>query len=762
MNRILITGCQRSGTTLMGLIMDSHPLISNVDEADFKSVDDLSTEFHSCAKLPQVSADVDYIKNEFKADTVIWMVRNPFDVIKSMMNLQISRGRSRTESWGSTYSHVEISKMLQYLPSESLFPHQKLLDQYRAVLANSVLRCSDQGNILSCITCWVLKQECYKYLKLSGLNVVLVRYEDLVSSPEIILADLFSELKIEWHTDTLRHHELHSGISIGKTLNTRAIDQSSLFYSKKYFNDSELKLISGLSSSARMNFEYPSIDSNRDYENSANNSDDDTIEYTTEWIVFWLSMSVVQKSEKKFISTLSHVLKNQTLFSETIFDRLCILLFDDWAVMTLSNNSHLNLSIRLNKYLGSVSVKKQTAFSDFLANKSQQWQILSAYYKKSSVGIDFIEFYKKDGANHDEVAQALAFMIGHYGSSENILDQWSCLMGLAEAFPNLKYVKDVAMALVNTLPPEVDGAGVLLSWFDEELNRQELHKIFYKFIHKTSVDIDSLQVKDFPINTFSDSYMVWRLGRLSVLNEDGLSQSKTAFFSKELQACGFEPVDFEGEASIYVGPKKPAKLIICFTGFGSMLMHPLSLIHSVIDVDDDVGILWLQDLHSKVFLSGEDGQGDMYSYTKHLIKTVEQYGAEYVSVIASSGACYTSLYFSSVYPVYRCVTLSPYTFLAEEKYQDLMQRKFGPLFKGNVDVVKDMGNLEPETRSYFGEKNSNDKQQSEHLLSRKNVELMPIKDVASHDLGDSLIEGGHYKDMFSWMTSKASNGAVEA
>ena len=33
---ILITGCQRSGTTLMSLILDSHPEIFNIDEYKFE------------------------------------------------------------------------------------------------------------------------------------------------------------------------------------------------------------------------------------------------------------------------------------------------------------------------------------------------------------------------------------------------------------------------------------------------------------------------------------------------------------------------------------------------------------------------------------------------------------------------------------------------------------------------------------------------------------------------------------------------------
>lgn len=34
---ILITGCQRSGTTMLNLILDSHPKITGVDEMEFRN-----------------------------------------------------------------------------------------------------------------------------------------------------------------------------------------------------------------------------------------------------------------------------------------------------------------------------------------------------------------------------------------------------------------------------------------------------------------------------------------------------------------------------------------------------------------------------------------------------------------------------------------------------------------------------------------------------------------------------------------------------
>jgi hypothetical protein len=756
MKRILIAGCQRSGTTLMGLIMDSHPLINNIDEAEFKSIDNLSTEFHACAKLPQESANVDFIKNQFKADTVVWMVRNPFDVVKSMMSLNISSSRTTVECWGATYSHVEINKILQYLPPKYIQPHSELLEKYRRSLSPSGSRLSVHGIMLSCITCWILKQACYQFLIDSGLQVIKVRYEDLTGSPKPVLANVFKSLDIEWHDDLLRHHELHSGMSIGNTLNSRAIDQSRVFYSNKYFNDTELKLISDLSQSAREKFYYPELNVNTQFDSSQAITDNSEVAYSPSWILFWLTASINQKKSSVAIAALKQLLNNYSELPASIAKDFCSCMEDEWIVALLSGESSLDLSIRVSKYLDKHSSVVRKTFDLRLAVNNAQWVLLAAYYDKNSDRIDFLAIYLKYGAEHTEVAKALAYMIGHFGSSESIAEQWACLIELTVRYPEEKYLKDVATALVNTLPKNIDGAKVLLSWFGGQLSKPELQRIFYKLIHKAKVDLSVLSTGEFNINSFSDAYIAWRLN-LNSSEGGGVSESsKFSDFIRELNASDFNAVDFEGQESVYVGPERPKKLIICFTGFGSMLMHPMSLIHAIVDLDDDVGVLWLQDLNSRVFLSGLDGKGDINSFSAELMDMIGQYGAETVSVIASSGACYAALYFSAIYPVYRSVVLSPYTFLAEEKDQNLLQRKFGPLFKERVDIIKDMGELEPEIRAYFGANNENDKVQSEHLLKRKNVEMMPVEGMASHDLGDALIELGLYKDMFSWLTEPSA------
>jgi len=90
---ILITGCQRSGTTLLNLILDSHPQIRGMDEWEFEEtlVDEYLTgpEYHPCVafKLPKVSYLIPALQS-IPGIKVLWCIRDPRDVVTSMVRLQ--------------------------------------------------------------------------------------------------------------------------------------------------------------------------------------------------------------------------------------------------------------------------------------------------------------------------------------------------------------------------------------------------------------------------------------------------------------------------------------------------------------------------------------------------------------------------------------------------------------------------------------------------------------------------------------------------
>ncbi len=92
---ILITGCQRSGTTLLHLILDSHPRIHSIDESGYAAdkVDDYleNPDFHPFVslKLPRFASNLACLTRNLSELKVLWCIRDPRDVIASMVNLHL-------------------------------------------------------------------------------------------------------------------------------------------------------------------------------------------------------------------------------------------------------------------------------------------------------------------------------------------------------------------------------------------------------------------------------------------------------------------------------------------------------------------------------------------------------------------------------------------------------------------------------------------------------------------------------------------------
>jgi hypothetical protein len=100
----VITGCQRSGTTLLNLMLDSHPDLNGVDEGQFEP-DRLmhfrtNRSFHPVVvlKLPQFSHMLPSLVT-WPAVRILWLERDPRDVVASMLKLKMKRGEPRSYSW---------------------------------------------------------------------------------------------------------------------------------------------------------------------------------------------------------------------------------------------------------------------------------------------------------------------------------------------------------------------------------------------------------------------------------------------------------------------------------------------------------------------------------------------------------------------------------------------------------------------------------------------------------------------------------------
>lgn len=259
--RILITGCQRSGTTLMGLILDSHPKISTIDE-DAYSTNNLrfylshDNDIARAFKLPTRSADILTIQKVLKIDEVVWMIRDPRDVITSMANLKMIVSPLISASWILTHASIEINRMLQFFPYEFTAPLQEEIDEYLFISTIPAFIRKEHQNYKIAALCWKLKQCSLEYFKEKKVNCTVVRYEELATDPEQTLYYLTEKLNINFHNNLLKHHELHKGYSIGNTQNFTAINCNSIGKWKGFLSTTSISIINSMCSDTAAKYGY--------------------------------------------------------------------------------------------------------------------------------------------------------------------------------------------------------------------------------------------------------------------------------------------------------------------------------------------------------------------------------------------------------------------------------------------------------------------------------------------------------------------------
>lgn len=275
MNRttVFVTGCQRSGTTLLNLILDSHPAIRGIDEDrfDFPSIYRLLLEpfpgspSHIALKLPMYAHMLPVIEM-FRERRIVWCIRDPFDAVWSMVKLRmpfvgadISWAIHPLGGWReitNTYWAVD-ERLRGYLN-----PH---MDEFvRTTQKLHELMQSPEGQrkidrrdcVFMGALCWRIKNELPSLYQGRNVSYHVVRYEDLVTNPGACLADLLAHLGVDWNDGVLEHHSLHEGTSIGETSNVRAIDQNSLGRGKMNLSSDEQALIRQVCHPAASRWDY--------------------------------------------------------------------------------------------------------------------------------------------------------------------------------------------------------------------------------------------------------------------------------------------------------------------------------------------------------------------------------------------------------------------------------------------------------------------------------------------------------------------------
>lgn len=250
MNNFFIAGCQRSGTTLVRLILESHSAVYCFDETEGYKL--LSTNQHQQVKLknkkligfkiPRFSeqllwttmADRDYgeFPSFYHKEPIIFMIRDYRDVVYSMIQLQYSDG----ESWLRKYGR-QILRFQSTLQGFS--PEDKK--------AFTVIEQSGSPDHLVGALYWKYKTDALFSLLEAGVPILAVSYEHLVNNPQSELEKMVSFLGLQWENSLLEHNKLahaeleEDGMAIGGTNPKLPIHKNSLKSSEDFFSPQELK-----------------------------------------------------------------------------------------------------------------------------------------------------------------------------------------------------------------------------------------------------------------------------------------------------------------------------------------------------------------------------------------------------------------------------------------------------------------------------------------------------------------------------------------
>lgn len=247
---IVITGCQRSGTTLLNLILDSHPDVTSIDEDRFRP-DALSVYLNDpdfgprvCFKLPAQAHAIEAFRT-LPGIRILWPVRDPRDVVASMLRLEIVAGGIQAPMAAHPIAGArgQVPACLQVLGAVPA----DIADEVAAFMAQAGIGPDEltlQQRTRAGALHWRIKQDLLALYARAGISVHVFRYEDLVARPRQELERIVAFLGLSWHDNLLAHHRLHDGVSIGKTDNTRAIDTSSVGRYEGIFGHEEIALIS--------------------------------------------------------------------------------------------------------------------------------------------------------------------------------------------------------------------------------------------------------------------------------------------------------------------------------------------------------------------------------------------------------------------------------------------------------------------------------------------------------------------------------------
>lgn len=249
--RFFILGCQRTGTTLLRLILEGHPDVACYDEIKGYAIlqNSVAENFPSVRltgfKLPRWTEQLTrpilfdegaegFCRNFYRGEKILFLHRDVRDTIASMLKLKAG---------ASNWCELWVPRII----SSKIAREEGFRERYAEELT-IIEKCHARLLGLAALY-WKYKTEAYSTYYAKGLPVLAVRYEDLVSDPGPVMQSVCKHLGIAFHHNLLRHNELPhtelfaNGLTVGNTDPNQPIIKDSVGQWVRFLSGQDLDLI---------------------------------------------------------------------------------------------------------------------------------------------------------------------------------------------------------------------------------------------------------------------------------------------------------------------------------------------------------------------------------------------------------------------------------------------------------------------------------------------------------------------------------------